>query len=155
MYAQIDILTGKSKEVIVQIKPHEAQLQREVNEEVAAMFSKLQTKSEKQSEISMCVKFHSSECDGSSLESENHRCKHTQELYRCHMIWHIARYSPSMAQVESPAATEAAEATEKKTISIEVIFDTTTPRDVQSTESWYSDSVITSVNCSDRQRLEW
>jgi len=78
------------------------------------MFPKLQTKSEKpNSKYSrQSLKSHGSvsESDGRSLESEKHRCNHTQECYRCHKVGHIAQNCPSTAPVESGAPTEAAAA---------------------------------------------
>jgi hypothetical protein len=48
MYDKIDILADKPEEIVTKMKAHEARLLKHADSDVAAMFSKLRTKSEKQ-----------------------------------------------------------------------------------------------------------
>jgi hypothetical protein len=149
------------------MKAHEAQLQKDDDSEVAAMFSKLWMKNEKlnskhcrKSQKSRCSR---SESDGSSSQSEKHRrriWKDTQESYRCHQVGHIARYCPSTAPVESGAPTEtaaataaAAAATTILTTSIENYWMTVTGKSPEK-EGWYLDCTITSHICRDRRKFD-
>ena len=121
------------------------------------MFSKLRTKNEKRnskhSRKSQKSRGSGSERDGSSLESEKHRRRYTQECYICHKVGHIARYCPSTAPAESGAPTETA-ATTMTTTSIEDYWMTTTGREAPSKESWYLDCATTSHVCGDRRKFE-
>jgi hypothetical protein len=47
MYNEIDTLAGKPQEIVTKLKAHEAQFQKEDDSDVAAMFSKSRTKSDK------------------------------------------------------------------------------------------------------------
>jgi len=157
MYDKIDTLADKPEEIVTKTKAHEARLQKEDNSEVAAMFSKLQTKSDrrKQSRKSRKTRDSGSESDGSSSESEKHRRRHTQECYRCQKVGHIARYCPSTAPVESGAPTEtAAAATTMTTTSIENYWMTVTSGESPSKDSWYLDCATTSHICGDRRKFE-
>jgi hypothetical protein len=159
MYDKIDTLADKPEEIVTKMKAHEARLQQEDDSEVAAMFSKLQTKSDrrKQTRKSRKSRDSGSESDGSSSESEKHRRRRTQECYRCHQVGHIARYCPSTAPVESVAPTEtaaAAAAATTTTTSIENYWMTVTNGKSPSKESWYLDCATTSHICGDRQRFE-
>jgi len=159
IYNKIDTLANKPEEVIVKMKAHKAQLQKHNDPEVAAMFSKLRTKSEKwnskHSEKSQKSCGSGSESNGSSLESEKHRCRHTQECYRCHKVGHIARYCPSTVQVESAAQKEtaAAAASATTTTSIENYLMTVTGRSHEK-EAWHLDYATTSHICGDRPKFE-
>jgi len=154
MYDKIDTLADKPEEIVTKMKAHEARLQKEDDSDVAAMFSKLQTKSDrrKQSRKSRKTRDSDSESDGSSSESEKHRRRHTQECYRCHKVGHIARYCPSTAVVESTAPTETAAAT--TTTSIENYWMTVTNGESPSKESWYLDCATTTHICGDRRKFE-
>jgi hypothetical protein len=136
MYNNIDTLADKPEESVTKMKAHKAQLQKDDDSEVAAMFSKLRTKSSKRNSKHSRKSGSGSESDGSSSESEKHRRRHTQECYRCHKVGHIARYCPSTAVVQSAAPTEIAAAT---TTSIEDYWMTSTGREAPSRESWYLD----------------
>ena len=154
MYDKFDTMADKPEEILTKMKAYEARLQKDDDSEVAAMFSKLQTKCEKRnSKHSRKSRGSGSESDGSSSESEKHRHRNTQECYRCHKIGHIARYCPRTAPVASSAATETA-ATTTTTTSIEDYWMTTTGREAPSKESWYLDCATTSHICGDRQRFE-
>jgi len=157
MYDKIDTLADKPEEVIVKMKAHEARLQKDDDSEVAAMFSKLQTKSDRQKQ-SRKSRHSGSESDGSSSESEKHRRRNwrdAQECYRCHKVGHIARYCPSTAPVESGAPTEtaAAAAAATTTTSIENYWMTVTGRSPEK-EAWYLDCATTSHICGDRRKFE-
>jgi hypothetical protein len=159
MYDKIDTMADKPEEIVTKMKAHEARLRKEDYSEVAAMFSKLQTKSDrrKQTRKSRKSRDSGSESDGSSSESEKHRRRRTQECYRCHQVGHIARYCPSTAPVESVAPTEtaaAAAAATTTTTSIENYWMTVTNGKSPSKESWYLDCATTSHICGDRQRFE-
>jgi hypothetical protein len=156
MYDKIDTLADKPEEIVTKMKAHEARLQKDDDSEVAAMFSKLRTKSEKRNSKtrkSRKSRGSDSESDGSSSESEKHRRRHTQECYRCHKVGHIARYCPSTAPVESSAATETAAAAETTTTSIENYWMTVTGRSPEK-EAWYLDCATTSHICGDRRKFE-
>jgi len=157
MYNKIDTLADKPEEIVTKMKAHEVRLQKDDDSEVAAMFSKLQTKSEKRnskhSRKSQRSRGSGSESDGSSSESEKHRCRHTQECYSCHKVGHIAWYCPSTAPVESGAQTETAAAAVTTTTSIENYWMTVTTRESPSKESWYVDCATTSHICGDRQEF--
>jgi len=155
MYDKIDTLADKPEEIVMKMKAHEVQLQQEDDSEVAAMFSKLQTKSDRRKQTRKSQKTHDSgsESDGSSSESEKYRRMNwgdTQECYRCHKMGHIARYCPSTAPVESAAPTETAAAT---TTSIENCWMTVTGRSPEK-EGWYLDCTTTSHVCGDRRKFE-
>jgi len=165
MYDKIDTLADKPEEIVTKMKAHEARLQKEDDSDVAAMFSKLRTKSDKwgQTRKSQKSRDSGSESDGSSSESLRHRRRHTQECYRCHQVGHIARYCPSTALVESGAPTEtaaetaaataaAAAATTMTTTSIENYWMTVTGISPEK-ESWYLDCAATSHVCGDRQEF--
>jgi len=159
MYDKIDTLADKPEEIVTKMRAHEARLQQEDDSEVAAMFSKLQTKSKKRnskhSRKSRKSRDSCSESESSNSDDEKkHRRRPTQECYRCHQVGHIARYCPSTAPVESSAATETAAAAETTTTSIEDYWMTTTGREAPSKESWYLDCATTSHICGDRQRFE-
>jgi len=159
MYDKIDTLADKPEEIVTKMKAHEARLQKDDDSEVAAMFSKLRTKSEKRnSKHSRKSRGSGSESDGSSSESEKHRHRHTQECYRCHKIGHIARYCPGTAPLESRAPTEtaaaAAAAATTTTTSIENYWMTVTNGKSPSKESWYLDCATTTHICGDRQKFE-
>jgi len=157
MYDKIDTLADKPEEIVTKMKAHEARLQKDDDSEVAAMFSKLRTKSEKRnskhSRKSQKSRGSGSESDGSSSDSEKHLRRHTQECYRCHKVGHIARYCRSTAPVESSAATETAAAAEMKTTSIENYWMTVTSGESPSKKSWYLDCATTSHMCGDRQEF--
>jgi len=156
MYDKIDTMANKPEEIVTKMKAHEARLQQEDDSEVAAMFSKLRTKSEKQnSKTRKSQKSHgsSSGSDGSSSESEKHRRRHTQECYRCHKVGHIARYCPRIAVVESAAPTETAATAATTTTSIENFWMTVTGRSPEK-EGWYLDCATTSHVCGDRRKFE-
>jgi hypothetical protein len=163
MYDKIDTLADKPEEIVTKMKAHEARLQKEDDSEVAAMFSKLRTKSEKrsskQTRKSRKTRSSGSESNGSSLDNEKHASRRTnwrdtQECYRCHKVGHIARYCPSTAPVESTAPTEtAAAATTMATTSIENYWMTVTGRSPEK-EAWYLDCATTSHICGDRRRFE-
>jgi len=156
MYDKIDTLADKPEEIVTKMRAHEARLQKEDDSEVAAMFSKLQTKSDRRKQ-SRKSRHSGSESDGSSSESEKHRRRNwraAQESYRCHKVGHIARNCPSTAPVESSAATETAAAAETTTTSIEDYWMTTTGREAPSKESWYLDCATTSHVCGDRRKFE-
>jgi len=141
MYDQIDTLADKLEEIVMKMRPHKVRLQQEDDSGVAAMFSKLRTKSEQ------CNSEHSRKsqksCDtGSKSESSNsddqekHRRRQTQECYRCHKVGHIARYCANTAPVESGALTvTTAVATMMTTTSIENYWMTVTNRESPSKES--------------------
>jgi len=160
MYDKIDTLADKPEEVVTKMKAHEARLQKEDDSEVAAMFSKLRTKSEKrkskQTRKSRESRDSGSEGDGSSSESEKHRRRHTEECYRCHKIGHIARYCPGTAPLESGAPTEtaAAAAAPITTTSIDNYWMTVTNGKSPSKESWYLDCATTTHICGDRRKFE-
>jgi hypothetical protein len=164
MYDKIDTLADKPEEIVTKMKAHEARLQKEDDSDVAAMFSKLRTKSDKRRQTLKSRKSRdsSSESDGSSSESVKHRRRHTQECYRCHKVGHIARYCPSTAPMESVAPMESAAQTETAaaaaaattTTSIENYWMTVTNGKSPSKESWYLDCATTSHICGDRQRFE-
>jgi hypothetical protein len=169
MYDKIDTLADKPEEIVTKMKAHKAQLQKDDDSEVAAMFSKLRTKSEKrnskQTRKSLKTRGSGSESDGSSSESEKHRhrnWKDTQECYRCHKVGHIARYCPSTAPMESVAPMESAAQTETAaaaaaattTTSIENYWMTVTNRESPSKESWYLDCATTSHICGDRRKFD-
>jgi len=159
MYDKIDTLADKPEEIVTKMKAHEARLQKDDDSEVAAMFSKTRTKSEKRnskhSRKSRKSRDSGSESDGSSSGNEKHasRRRDTQECYRCHKKGHIARYCPSTAPVESGAPTETA-ATTMTTTSIENYWMTVTNRESPSKESWYLDCATTSRVCGDRRKFE-
>jgi len=166
MYDKIDTLADKPEVIVTEMKAHEARLQKEDDSEVAAMFSKLRTKSEKrsskQTRKSRKTRGSGSESDGSSSDNEKHASRRTnwrdtQECYRCHKKGHIARYCPSTAPVESAAPTEttAAAAAATTTTSIENYWMTVTNGKSPSKESWYLDCATTTHICGDRQRFEW
>jgi len=158
MYDKIDTLADKPEEVIMKMKAHEARQQQEVDLESIELLAlaKTRTKSEKRSSKhsrkSRKSRDSGSESDGSSLESEKHRRRHTQECYRCHKMGHIARYCPSTAPVESGAPTETAAAT--TTTSIENYWMTVTNGKSPSKESWYLDCATTTHICGDRRKFE-
>jgi len=165
MYDKIDTLADKPEEIVTKMRTHKARLRQEHDSEVAAMFSKLRTKSEqrnsKHSRKSRKSRDSGSESDGSSSQNEKHasRRRDTQECYRCRKVGHIARYCPSTAPVESGAATEtaavaAAAATTMTTTSIENYWMTVTNRESPSKESWYLDCATTSHICGDRRKFE-
>jgi len=118
----------------MKMKVHEARLQTEDDSEVAAMFSKLQTRK--------CWKTRDrgSESDGSRSEDDKHASRRTnrrdtQGCYRCYKVGHIVRYCPSTAPVESAALTEtAAGATTMSTTSVENYWMTVTNRESPSKE---------------------
>jgi hypothetical protein len=155
MYDKIDTLADKPEEIVTKMKAHEARLQKDDDSEVAAMFSKLRTKSEKRnskhSRKSQKSRGSGSESDGSSSESEKHRHRRTQECYRCHKVGHIARYCPSKAPMESAAPTETAAATTMT--SIENYWMTVTGRSPEK-EAWYLDCATTSHICGDRRKFQ-
>ena len=163
MYDKIDTLAEKPEEVIVKMNAHEARLQKNDDSEVAAMFSKLRTKSDmrnSKTRKSRKTRDSGSESDGSSSESEKHRrtnWRDTQECYRCHKAGHIARYCPSTAPVESAAPTDteaaaAAAVTTMTTTSIENYWMTVTGRSPEK-EAWYLHCATTSHICGDRQEF--
>jgi len=167
MYDKIDTLADKPEEIVTKMKAHEARLQKDDDSEVAAMFSKLRTKSEKRnSKHSRKSRGSGSESDGSSSESEKHASRRTnwrdtQECYRCHKKGHIAQYCPSTAPVKSGAPTEtaaaaaaAAAATTMTTTSIENYWMTVTNGKSPSKESWYLDCATTTHICGDRRKFE-
>jgi len=164
MYDKIETLADKPEDIVTKMRAQEARLQQEDGSEVAAMFSKLRTKSEKRNSKtrkSRKTRDSGSESDGSSSESEKHRrtnWRDTQECYRCHKVGHIARYCPSTAPVESAAPTEtaaaaAAAATTMTTTSIENYWMTVTGRSPEK-EAWYLDCATTSHICGDRRKFE-
>jgi hypothetical protein len=131
MYDKIDTLADKLEEIVTKTKSHEARLPKDDHSEVAAMFSKPRTNSDKrrQTQKSRKSRDSGSESDGSSSKSEKHRRRRTQECYRCHKVGHIARYCPSTAPVESSAAKETAAAAETTTTSVENYLMTVTNRE--------------------------
>jgi len=163
MYDKIDTLADKPEEIVTKMKAHEARLQKDDDSEVAAMFSKLQTKSNKrrQARKSRNTRGSGSVSDGSSSYNEKHvsrrtNWRDTQECYRCHKKGHIARYCPSTAPVVSGAPTEttaAAAATTMTTTSIENYWMTVTGRSPEK-EGWYMDCATTTHICGDQQRFE-
>jgi len=157
VYDKIDTLADKPEEIVTKMKAHEARLQKDDYSEVAAMFSKLRTKSEMRNSKhfwkSQKSRGSGSESDGSSSESEKHLRRHTQECYRCHKVGHIARYCPSTAPVESGAPTETAAAAAMTTTSIENYWMTVTNRESPSMESWYLDCATTPYICGDWQEF--
>jgi hypothetical protein len=161
-YNKIDTMADKPEEIVTRMKAHEGRLQNDDDSEVAAMFSKLRTKSEKRnskhSQKSQKPRGSGSESDCSSSESEKHRRMHTQECYRCHKVGHIVRYCSSTAPVVSGAPTEtaaaaAAVATTMTTTSIENYLMTVTGRSSEK-EGWYLDCATTSHVCGDRRKFE-
>jgi hypothetical protein len=156
MYDKIDTLANKPDEVIVNMKSHNARLQKDDDSEGAAMFSTLPTKRDKwrHTRKSPMSRGSGSESDGSNSESEKHRHRHTQECYRCHKIGQIGRYCPSNAPVESSASTETTAATATTTISIENHQMTVTGRTPEK-EGWYLDCATTCHICADTRKFEW
>jgi hypothetical protein len=152
---KIDTLADKPQEVVVKMKGNEARLQRDDESEAAAMFSNLQTKSNKRRKTGKSQKSHGSGSErvSSNSESEKHRRRHTQGCYRCHKIGHIARYCPSTAPVESSASTETTAATATTTTGIENYWMTVTGRSPEK-EGWYLDCATTSHICGDRPKFE-
>jgi len=155
MYDKIDTRADKPEEIVTKMKAHEARLQNVDDSDVAAMFSKLRTKTgkrnSKQTRKSRKSRDSGSETDGSSSESEKHRRRRTQEFYRGHQVGHIARYCPSTAPVESRPPTDSATTT-MTTTSIENYWMTVTGRSPEK-ESWYLDSATTSHVCEDWQEF--
>jgi len=160
MYDKINTLADKPEEIVTKIKAHEARLQKDHDSEVGAMFSKLRTKSEKRNSKHSRKSSSGSESDGSSLESEKHRCRRTQEYYRWHKVGHIARYCSSTAPMESGAPMESTAPTETAataatiTTSIENYWMTVTNKESPSKECWYLDCATTSHICGDRRKFE-
>ena len=143
------------------MKAHDARLQKEDTSEVATMFSKLRTKSEKQNskQTRKSQQFcdSSSERDDSSSESEKHRHRHTHECYRCHKVGQIEWNCPSAAPVKSTAPTETAAvvaATTMTMTSIENYWMTVTNAERPSKESWYLVCAPASHICGDRGMFE-
>jgi hypothetical protein len=154
MYDKINTLADKPEEIVTKITAHEARLQMDENLEVAAMFSKLRTKSGMRNSKNSRKSGSGSESNGSSSESEKHRRRRTPQCYRCHKVGHIAQYCPSTAPVESGAPTEpAAAATMTTMTSIENYWMTVTGRSPEK-EGWYLDCTTTSQICRDRQKFE-
>jgi hypothetical protein len=155
MYGKIDTLDDKLQKVIVKMKAPEPHLQKDNNSEVPAIISKLQTKNEKRNSKhcwkSKKSRGKASESDGSSSESENHRRRHTHECYRCHMVEHIARYSPNTAMMESAVPTETT--AEITTTTIENYWMKVTGESPDK-ERWYLDCAITRHNCGYRRMFE-
>jgi len=127
----------------MKMKTHEARLQKEGDSEVAVMFSKLRTKSEKpnskQSPKPRMSPDSGSESDGSGSEDEKHRrtnWKDIQECYRCHEVRQIARYCLSTSSVERADTADTAAAAATTTTSIENYWMTITNGNTPSKESW-------------------
>jgi hypothetical protein len=124
MYDKIDTMAHYAEELVTKMKAHKTRLHQEDDSVVAAMLSKLQTKSNKWRQARKSRKTRGTDCEsnGSSSESEKHRHSHTLECYRCHKVGHIARYVPGTAAMESRAPAEtvsAAAAAATTTTSIE------------------------------------
>jgi len=155
MYDMIDTIADKLEEIVTMIKAHEARLKLKDDSKVAAMFSRLQMKSDKWWPIRKSRMTRDSDSDriGSISDSEKHPRRHTQECYRCHKIGHIAWYYPSTVLVPSSAATDTAAATETTTTSIENYWMTGTGGSA-SKESWYLDFTPRSHICRDRRKFE-
>jgi hypothetical protein len=161
MYDKIDTLADKPKEIITKMEANQAQLQKDDDSEVAAVFSKLRTKTDKrrQSQKSRKSRESGSESDRSSLGSEKYRQRRTQQCYRCHQVGHIARYCPNTAPVEigaptvTVAAAAAAAPTTMTTTSIENYWMTVTGR-APSKEGRYLDCATTAHICADMRKLE-
>jgi len=158
MYDKIDTLVDKPEEIVTKMKAHAARHQQEVDLESIELLAlaKTRRKSDKRRQTRKSRKSSDSgsESDASSLESEKHRCRRTQECYRWHKVGHIVRYCPSTAPVESSAATETAAAAETATTSIENYWMTVTIPESTLKESWYLDCASTSHICGDRRKFE-
>jgi len=118
MYDKIDTMATKPEEIVTKMKAHEVRLQQEDGLEVAAMFSMLQTKSNKRRQARKSWKTGgcASERNGSSLDNEQRASRlinwrDTQECYRGHKKEHIEQYCPSTAPVGSTVPTETAAVT--------------------------------------------
>jgi hypothetical protein len=162
MYDKIDTLANKPKEIVTKMKAHEARHQHEVDLESIELLAQAKTRTKREKRSSKLSRKSrksgsDSESDGSSSESEKHRCRHTQECFRCHKVENVARYCPSIAPVESIAPTETAAASAAATMtttSIENYWMTVTNGKSPLKESWYLDCATTSHICGDRQRFE-
>jgi len=148
MYDKINTLADKPVEVSMKMQAHEARQQQEVDLESIELLAQANTRTKSEKRNSKSWKSHDggSGSDGNSSESEKHRCRHTQECYRCHKVGHTAQYCPSTAPVESTAPTATAAAT--TTTSIENYWMTVTGRSAGK-EGWYTDCAITSHVCGD------
>jgi len=148
---KINTMANKPEEIVMMMKPDEAQFQQDDYSEVAAIFWRYWTKNEmwNSKHSRKCQKFRGSgsESDGSSSESEKHRRRHTHQCYRCHKVGHIARYCSSTAQVESAAQTATT------TTSIGNYWVTVTGRSPEKV-ACYLDCATTSYICGDRQKFE-
>jgi hypothetical protein len=118
MYHKIDTMSDEPEEGSVKMNAQKAQILKDNNSEVAAMFSKSQTKNEmcnsKQTRKTRKSHHSNSQCNGSCSESEKHRFRNwrnSHECYRCQQVGHTARYCPCTAPAESTAPTESAAAT--------------------------------------------
>jgi hypothetical protein len=147
---QLEEAGGKSE-------AHNVQLQKDDGSEDTAMFQTLWTKSEKRNSRQTWnfqnSRDHDSGSNGSILESEKHRRRHTQECYRCHKVGHTAQYCPSTTPEDNSAPTETAAAAETTTTSFENYWMTVTGRSPER-EGWNLDWARTSHVCGDRRKFE-